>query len=232
MARTPNSDRRCRCSFFTFLVNHSYTKRWPSERLEECHKVSAATWSYRACHSSFTSNNISKITTRLRVVNGRTYETDECHRRGGRGNAARWRTIAHLGAGQDDRDHDRDDRIAHVLLPSIDGMHALDYQNCVTAGTCPTLAALGNMGTEDDIALLWLTNPSDAPAAVGVLEANAAKAGIGEIFYGRSLETLFNRPGLPATGGDPRTPDTSCNSMTRTNNKRPAAGGTTKKSAA
>jgi hypothetical protein len=38
------------------------------------------------------------------------------------------------------------------------------------------------------------------------LEANASKAGIGEIFYGRSLETMFNSPGLPATGGDPRTP--------------------------
>ena len=66
----------------------------------------------------------------------------------------------------------------------------------------------GGIGpTEDDISLLWLTNPSDTPAAVGILEANASKAGIGEIFYGRSLETMFNRPGLPAAGGDPRTPD-------------------------
>jgi predicted AlkP superfamily pyrophosphatase or phosphodiesterase len=53
---------------------------------------------------------------------------------------------ARLGASQDDCDRDRDDRIEHVLLLSIDGMHALDYQNCVRAGTCPTLAALGNTG--------------------------------------------------------------------------------------
>jgi hypothetical protein len=25
----------------------------------------------------------------------------------------------------------------HVLLISIDGMHALDYKNCVNANTCP-----------------------------------------------------------------------------------------------
>ncbi|HVN79290.1 MAG TPA: alkaline phosphatase family protein [Terriglobia bacterium] len=36
--------------------------------------------------------------------------------------------------------------IRHVLLISIDGMHALDYTNCVKAGTCPSLAALGRTG--------------------------------------------------------------------------------------
>jgi hypothetical protein len=34
----------------------------------------------------------------------------------------------------------------------------------------------------------------------------ASAAGIGQIFYGPSLETMFNAPGLPPTG-DPRTPD-------------------------
>jgi len=33
-----------------------------------------------------------------------------------------------------------------------------------------------------------------------------AAAGIGQIFYGPSLETMFNAPGLPPHG-DPRTPD-------------------------
>ena len=51
-----------------------------------------------------------------------------------------------LRAAQDDRDRDRDDRIQHVLLLSIDGKHALDFQNCVAAGTCPHLAALGTSG--------------------------------------------------------------------------------------
>jgi hypothetical protein len=66
----------------------------------------------------------------------------------------------------------------------------------------------GGIGpTEDDISLLWLTHSSDTAAAVGVLEANASAAGIGQIFYGPSLETTYDRPGLPADGGDPRTPD-------------------------
>ena len=35
----------------------------------------------------------------------------------------------------------------HVLLISIDGMHALDYENCVNNNTCPWLASLGKHGT-------------------------------------------------------------------------------------
>src|ERR1700743_3219341 len=34
----------------------------------------------------------------------------------------------------------------HVLLVSIDGMHALDLQNCIAAKTCPNLAALSETG--------------------------------------------------------------------------------------
>ena len=39
-----------------------------------------------------------------------------------------------------------DTGISHVLLISIDGMHALDYLNCATGGYCPNLAALGANG--------------------------------------------------------------------------------------
>jgi len=61
--------------------------------------------------------------------------------------------------------------------------------------------------TEDDISLLWLKPGASTLAAVGVLEANANAAGIGQIFYGPSLEAIYGKPGLPAAGGDPRTPD-------------------------
>src|SRR5579859_7646349 len=57
------------------------------------------------------------------------------------------RLSAHPGPGQDDdskRGFDRD--IRHVLLISIDGMHAVDFENCVASGTCPHLAALGRTG--------------------------------------------------------------------------------------
>jgi hypothetical protein len=60
--------------------------------------------------------------------------------------------------------------------------------------------------TQDDISQLWLAHSSDTLAAVAILEANAASAGIGQIFYGPSLETMFNAPGIPPNG-DPRTPD-------------------------
>ena len=60
--------------------------------------------------------------------------------------------------------------------------------------------------TQDDISQLWLKDSSKTLAAVGYLEAHAVAAGIGQIFYGPSLETMFNAPGLPPNG-DPRTPD-------------------------
>lgn len=61
----------------------------------------------------------------------------------------------------------------------------------------------GGVGTtEDDISLLWLKHSSDTHAAVGILEANATKAGIGEIFYDNALSKNY---GSPLT--DPRVPD-------------------------
>jgi hypothetical protein len=61
--------------------------------------------------------------------------------------------------------------------------------------------------TEDDISLLWLNPGASTLDAVALLEENAAAAGVGQILYGPSLETMFNALGLPSEGGDPRTPD-------------------------
>ncbi len=60
--------------------------------------------------------------------------------------------------------------------------------------------------TEDDNSLLWLSDSGLTASAVGLLEANAPADGVGEIFYGSALTTMFNAPGLPPQG-DPRTPD-------------------------
>ena len=60
--------------------------------------------------------------------------------------------------------------------------------------------------TEDDISLLWLAHSSDTLSAVSTIEANGSTDGLGEIFYGRSITTMFNAPGIPPHG-DPRTPD-------------------------
>ena len=64
--------------------------------------------------------------------------------------------------------------------------------------------------TEDDISLLWLRSSCTAASEVQVLEAQSPAsnnvAGIGQIFWGRSIQTMFNKPGIPPNG-DPRTPD-------------------------
>jgi len=67
----------------------------------------------------------------------------------------------------------------------------------------PTGADIGP--TEDDISLLWLSDSGLTQSAVATLESNAPADGVGEIFYGPSLTTMFNAPGLPPL--DPRTPD-------------------------
>ena len=91
-------------------------------------------------------------------------------------------------------------------IPGHSGLNGAPPSDLV-AGFLPASETGGIGPTEDDISLLWLTHSTDTSAAVTVLENNAAAAGIGQIFFGASLETMFNRPGLPADGGDPRTPD-------------------------
>ena len=58
--------------------------------------------------------------------------------------------------------------------------------------------------TEDDVSLVWLTDPSYTDAAVALLEANpgATGVGLGQFYYGPSLKLNYNDPTK-----DPRTPD-------------------------
>lgn len=60
--------------------------------------------------------------------------------------------------------------------------------------------------TEDDVSLLWLSPGSDTVKAVDLLEANATTVGLGQIYFGRSIQSMIDKPGLPPNG-DPRTPD-------------------------
>jgi hypothetical protein len=69
---------------------------------------------------------------------------------------------------------------------------------------------------EDDISQIWLTDPSTTAEAVAALETNGTAIGLGQIYFGASLNGLFNPPGVPnnpgpccklRAGGDPRTPD-------------------------
>ena len=41
--------------------------------------------------------------------------------------------------------------------------------------------------TEDDVSLLWLANSANTQTAVDMIEANASKVGLGQIYYGPAL---------------------------------------------
>lgn len=82
---------------------------------------------------------------------------------------------------------------------------ATDLQGYIPDSESP-LNPNGIGPTEDDVSLLWLSPGSDTITAVNLLEANASAVGLGEIYYGQSLRSMLDKPGLPPTG-DPRTPD-------------------------
>ena len=69
---------------------------------------------------------------------------------------------------------------------------------------------------EDDISQIWLADSTQTGNAVMALEGAATAIGLGQIYYGGSLTTIFNPPGVPnvpgpcchlRAGGDPRSPD-------------------------
>jgi len=62
----------------------------------------------------------------------------------------------------------------HVLLVSIDGMHALDFHNCVSANTCPNLAALA--GTGVNYTRTSTSKPSDSfPGLLAIVTGGTPK---------------------------------------------------------
>jgi arylsulfatase A-like enzyme len=92
-------------------------------------------------------------------------------------------------------------------IPGKNGLNGTPPSGVLGAAFLPD-SELNQIGpTEDDISLLWLSAGASTADAVGLLESNAGAAGIGQILYGPSITTMFNRPGLPSQGGDPRTPD-------------------------
>ena len=92
-------------------------------------------------------------------------------------------------------------------IPGHDGTNGMPPSALLGAAFLPD-SELNQIGaSEDDISLLWLKPNVSTQAAVSVLEAGAKSAGIGQILFGASLQTLYGTPGLPSEGGDPRVPD-------------------------
>ena len=85
----------------------------------------------------------------------------------------------------------------------------LDNLGCLPFSEAPSNPT-GIGPTEDDVSLIWLNSSCTTTQAVEALEqaspATANVAGIGQIYGGVAITTMFNKPGLPPDG-DPRTPD-------------------------
>lgn len=96
-----------------------------------------------------------------------------------------------------------------IIVSAKHGQAPIDVteRRIVNSKLIPTLvngiqSGLVAQATQDDIALLWLTDQSQAAAAVGVLAANQAAAGIGTMLSGAGITAMFNDPRT-----DSRTPD-------------------------
>jgi len=90
----------------------------------------------------------------------------------------------------------------HVLLISIDGMHALDYANCVSANTCPTLKALGNTGI--NYTRTSTSRPSDSFPGINAIVTGGTPKTVGayyDVAYDRVLAPPINTTGNGVSGG-------------------------------
>ena len=107
-----------------------------------------------------------------------------------------------------------------VIITAKHGESPIDPTRYVADGANTPATLLGNAipfsesplnptgigATEDDVSVLWLKKGASVPAAVELLESNAAAIGLGEIYYGASLAVNYNVGGLEP-GEDPRSPD-------------------------
>ena len=90
----------------------------------------------------------------------------------------------------------------HGQSPIDPTLHQIVDNNIIPNIVNSVQAGLVAQATEDDVALLWLTDQSKTAAAVAALNAHKAAAHIKTILSGASLEVFFNDPTK-----DSRTPD-------------------------
>src|SRR5580704_17506173 len=93
----------------------------------------------------------------------------------------------------------------HVLLISIDGMHAVDYKNCLAAGTGPNLAELGETGLT--YTRTSTSRPSDSFPGLMALVTGGSPRTVGA-FYDVAYDRVLAPP-VKATGNG--LPSGNCN---------------------
>lgn len=92
--------------------------------------------------------------------------------------------------------------IDHVLLISVDGLHALDYLNCVKGGYCPHLAALGNNGV--NYLNTSTSKPSDSFPGLMALMTGGSPRTMGvnyDVAYDRALNPPMDTTDNGLLGG-------------------------------
>ena len=95
------------------------------------------------------------------------------------------------------------DGIRRVLLISVDGMHALDYENCVIGAFCPTLATLGKTGV--NYTRTSTSRPSDSIPGLMALVTGGTPKTVGafyDVAYDRLLAPPKNTTGNGLAGGN------------------------------
>ena len=108
-----------------------------------------------------------------------------------------------------------ENRIQHVLLISVDGMHALDYLNCVSGGYCPNLAALGNNGV--NYLNTSTSKPSDSFPGLMALVTGGSPRTMGvnyDVAYDRALNPPAADTGNGLLGSGICTPGTPSGTST------------------
>jgi hypothetical protein len=88
--------------------------------------------------------------------------------------------------------------IRRVLLVSIDGMHALDYENCVNEGTCSHLAALGTTGV--NFTRTSTSKPSDSAPGLAALVTGGTPRTTG-VFYDVAYDRVLAPPSKDTGNG-------------------------------
>jgi hypothetical protein len=88
--------------------------------------------------------------------------------------------------------------VQHVLLISIDGLHALDYEICSKGGYCPNLVALGQHGTFYSQAST--PHPSDSFPGLNAQITGGSPRSTG-VFYDVSYDRTLSPPAVTTPAG-------------------------------
>lgn len=106
--------------------------------------------------------------------------------------------LAQGAEGSSSQANDSDFRDRHVLLISIDGMHAVDFENCRASGTCPNLAALASRGVRYTSAST--SKPSDSfPGLMAIVTGGSPKL-VG-VYYDVAYDRVFAPPAVDTGNG-------------------------------